>query len=75
MLSFTSNKKWMVYIVGAIVGFFAGGNILAVIFEDQVNDSEGFMAIFYGAVLGMVLSILMITVVKVLLSRRPVGRK
>ena len=71
MTKLKTTARWIsIYLVGAIIGLFAGGNLFAGIFEDQYNDSEGFMALFYGALTGVIISIVAITIIKMLLRRK-----
>ena len=65
--------KWiLIYVVGAVIGLFAGANIIGVVFEDyfQRQDPSGFSGILYSGLIGAVLVILFITLVKIWLSRK-----
>jgi type IV secretory pathway VirB2 component (pilin) len=63
------NLKWSgIYLVGVIIGIFGGANIIGTIFDN--GESEDFMPLFYGALLGIAIVLIIITSIKAWLSRK-----
>jgi hypothetical protein len=61
--------KWTgIYLVGVVIGVFGGANIIGTIFDN--GQSEDFMLLFYGALMGIAIVLIFIISTKVWISRK-----